>query len=117
VRFTQVDPTKTRLIGTDGIGQDKGIAPIILGSRRTVTIPEPVELLGMQRKEVEAAVEQTLDNRAPRHFDGDGDPLWLSRRQGPQPVRQPSQTGSIMVHDPFTHPASVPVEHTDLMLP
>ena len=117
MRVTQLDPTKTRLIGTDGISQDKGIAPIILGSRRTVTIPEPVELLGIQRQEVEAAVEQTLDNRAPRHFDGDGDPLWLSRRQGPQPVRQPSQTGAIMVHNPFTHPASVPVEHKDLMLP
>ena len=81
-----------------------------------MTIPEAVELLGINRKDVEAAFEQPFDNRAPRHFDGHGDPLRLSRRQGPQPGRQLGQTGSIMVHDPFTHPATVAVEHTDLML-
>jgi hypothetical protein len=81
-----------------------------------VTIPKPVELLGIQRKDVEAAFDQSFDNRAPRHFDGHGDPLRLSRRHGPQPVCQPGQTSSIMVHGPFTHSATVAVEHTDLML-
>jgi hypothetical protein len=81
-----------------------------------VTIPEAVKLLGINRKEVEATFDQSLDNRASRHFDGHRDPLWVPPRHGPQPVRQPSQTGSIMIHDPFTHPATVAVEHTDLML-
>jgi len=48
-----------------------------------VTIPEPVELFGINRKEVEAAFEQTFDDCAPRHFDGDGYSLRLSRRQRP----------------------------------
>jgi hypothetical protein len=78
-----LEPTKTGLIGTDGISQDKGITPVILGSRHTMTIPEAVELLRMQRKDVEAAFEQPFDNRAPWHFDGHRDPLRLSRRQGP----------------------------------
>jgi hypothetical protein len=69
-----LEPTKTGLIRTHGIGQDKGIAPVILGPRHTVTIPEPVELFGMNRKEVEAAFEQTFDN---------GAPLRLSHRQRP----------------------------------
>jgi hypothetical protein len=110
-----LEPTKTGLIGTDGIGQDKGLAPVILGSRDTVTIPEPVKLLGMNRKNVEATFDQSFDNRASRHFDGHSDPLRLSPRQGPQPVRQPGQTGSIMVHSPLAHLATVAVEHTDLM--
>ena len=70
----------------------------------------------MKRKDVEATCEQPFDNRATRHFDGYGYPLRLSRRQGPQPSRQLGQTGSIMVHGPFTHQATVTVEHTDLML-
>ena len=64
----------------------------------------------------EAAFEQPFDHGAPRHFDGDGDPLRLARRQRPEPVRQPGQTGAIMVNGPFPHPATVAVEHTDLML-
>jgi hypothetical protein len=116
LRFFQVEPTKTGLIRTHGIGQDKGIAPVILGSRDTVTIPEPIALFGMQRKEVEAAFEQPFDHGAPRPFDGDGDPLRLARRQRPEPVRQPGKTGSIMVHHSCTHPATVAVEHRDLML-
>jgi hypothetical protein len=79
VRVIELKPTKTGLIRANGIGQDTGIAPVILGARHTMTIPEPVELLGMQRKDVEAAFEQAFDNRAPRHFDGHGDPLRLSR--------------------------------------
>src|SRR5262249_15019445 len=97
-------------------GRKKGVGWVILGPRHTVTIPEPVELFGMQCKEVEAAFEQPFDNGTPRHFDGDGDPLRLSRRQRPQPVRQPGETGAIMVHHSFTHPPTVVVEHTDLML-
>jgi hypothetical protein len=66
-------PTKTGLIHTEGIGQDKGITSIILGARHTMAIPEPVELFGMNRKEVEAAFGQPLDNRAPWDFDGHGE--------------------------------------------
>jgi hypothetical protein len=79
---TQVDPTKPRLIGTDGIGQDKGIAPIILGSRHTGPIPEPVEWLRVHRQDMEAACEPSCDDRASRHFDGHSDALRLSRRHG-----------------------------------
>jgi hypothetical protein len=116
VRFIQLEPTKTGPIGTDGVGKDKGIAPVILGSRDTVTITEPVQLLGINRKDMEASFEQSFDDRATRHFDGHGYPLRLSRRQGPQPSRQLGQTGSIMVHGPCPYPATVAVEHTDLML-
>ena len=38
-----------------------------------MAIPEPVELFGINRKEVEAMFEQPLDNRAPWDFDGHGE--------------------------------------------
>jgi hypothetical protein len=43
-----------------------------------VTISEPVKLLGINRKDVEAAFDQPFDNRAPWHFDAHSDPLRLS---------------------------------------
>src|SRR6516165_4207021 len=100
----------------DGIGENKGIAPVILGPRHTMTIPEAVELFGIQRKEVEAPFEPPFDNRAPRHFDGHCHALRLAHCHAPQPVRQSGQTGAIMVHGPLPHPATVAVKHADLML-
>ena len=43
LRVVEVEPTKTGPIGTDGIGENKGIAPVIFRTRHTVTIPEAVE--------------------------------------------------------------------------
>ena len=79
MRCIHAEPTKTGPVGPDGIDQNQGIAPVILGSRDAVTIPEPVELLGIERKDREAAVDQPFDNCAPRHVDGHGDPLRLAR--------------------------------------
>ena len=61
-------PTKTGLIGPNGIGQDTGLTPVILGTRHTVTIPESVELLGVNRTDREATVE---DVRLMREVVGD----------------------------------------------
>jgi hypothetical protein len=66
-----LEPTKTGLIGTDGIGQDTGIAPVILGSRDTVTIPEPVKLLGINHIPSNFVVDSCLRRRRdsfPRDF-------------------------------------------------
>ena len=65
----------------------QSIPPVILVACHTLTIPESVELLGINRKDMEAAFEQPFDNRATRHFNGHGDPLRLSRRHAPQPGR------------------------------
>jgi hypothetical protein len=81
-----------------------------------VAVTKASELFGINRKDMEASFDQPFDNRAPWYFDGHGYSLRLSRRQGAQPVRQLRQTHAIMVYDPFTHPATGAVEHTDLML-
>src|SRR5215470_19906357 len=65
---------------------------------------------------MEAAFEQPFDHRATRHFNGHCHALRLAHCHGPQPVRQAGETGAIMVNGPFPHPATVAVEHTDLML-
>jgi hypothetical protein len=103
------------LIRSQRIGKHKGIASVVFRSRDTVTVPEPVELLGVHGKDVEAALDQPFDNRTTRYFNRHGHPLRLSRRQRPQPGHQLGQTGAIMVNGPFTHQATVAVEHTDLM--
>ncbi len=113
-RFCQVEPTQTGRIRPHGIGQDTGIAPVILGPRPTGTRSAPIALVGMQRQEGEAAVAQPFDHGAPRPFDGDGAPRRLARRPRPEPVRPPGTTGSIMVHHACPPPATVAVEPRDL---
>jgi hypothetical protein len=83
LRFIQSESPKTGLIRSQRIGKHKGIASVVFRSRDTVTVPEAVELLGVNGKDVEAALDQPFDNGAPRHFDGDGYSLRLSRRQRP----------------------------------
>jgi hypothetical protein len=116
LRFVQVEPTKTGLIGTDGIGQDKGIAPVILGARHGVAVTKASELSGVNRKDVEASLDQSFDHRTPWHCDGHGDPLWLARRHSPQPGGKLSQAAPSMVYPSFTHHVTIAVEHTDLLL-
>src|SRR5712664_1536728 len=116
LRFIQLEPTKTGLIGPDCIGQDKGIAPVILGARHGVAVTKARELFGVHRKDVEASLAQPCDNRTPWHFDGHGDPLWVSRRQSPSPGGELRQAAPIMVYHAFTHHVTVAVEHADLLL-
>ena len=70
-----MESAETGQIRPDRIGQDKGITPVILGSRDTVTIPKPVKLLGMNRKDGEASLDQPVHNGATWHCDGHGDAL------------------------------------------
>jgi len=80
-----------------------------------VAVTKASELFGVNRKDVEASLDQSFDNRTPWHFDGHGDPLWVSRRQSPPPGSELSQAAPIMVYHSFPHNMTVAVEHADLM--
>jgi hypothetical protein len=60
LRFIQSESPKTGLIRSQRIGKHKGIASVVLRSRDTVTVPEPVELLGVNGKDVEAARDRVI---------------------------------------------------------
>ncbi len=77
-----IDLKKSQMfeVGSEGIGEHKGISLIVFGSGGAVTVSEAVELLGIDPANGEAALQQTLDERSPAQFDRDRD----QRRFGAQ---------------------------------
>jgi hypothetical protein len=59
------------LIRPHGIRQDKGITPIILSARNTMAVTEPIQLFGMNRKDVKPSLNQPFNNGATWDFDSD----------------------------------------------
>src|SRR2546428_205190 len=64
-------PAETGVIRPHGISQDKGIASIILSTRDTMAVTEPIQLFGIQRKDVQPSLNQPFHNGAPWDFDSD----------------------------------------------
>jgi hypothetical protein len=87
--FTQFDqPGLIRLqapetagVGAQAVTQHPGIAPVVLGPGNRKAVPEAVELLGVEGVNREAALHQTLHDRAVGQFDTNGDAL-RSRARG-----------------------------------
>jgi hypothetical protein len=71
LRLIQPEPAETGLIRPHGISQDKGIASIILSTRDTMAVTEPIQLLGMHRKDVQPSLNQPFHNGATWDFDSD----------------------------------------------
>ena len=75
-------PTEGRLIGPQGIGENEGVAAIVLGAGDGMAIAEAIELLGVEREHGEAAFEQDVDDGAAGHLDGDRDAVRVPPRPG-----------------------------------
>jgi hypothetical protein len=54
-------------VGAQRVGKDVRIAPVVLGTSDGEVVAEAVELLRVDRVDLETAFEQRLDNRAMRH--------------------------------------------------
>jgi hypothetical protein len=80
-----------------------------------VTVAEPVELFGVDRKDMKATFHQQLDDGTPWYFDGDCDTMHLPCGEGREPCSARSQRTSLMRDAPFTDRAAVPIKDTDLV--
>jgi hypothetical protein len=76
-RLIDLENSQPFAVGTKRIGEHIGIALVVFGSRRAVTIPEAVKLFRIDPEDSEAALQQTLDKRTPAQFDSDGYLLWV----------------------------------------
>ena len=77
-----------RAIGSQRIGENEGVASVILGPGDGVPVAKAIELLGIQREHMNAVFEQRLDDSAARHFDGDSDAAGLRGSQSHELVGQ-----------------------------
>jgi hypothetical protein len=60
-------------VGAEGVGEDVGVAAVILGAGEGVAVAEAVELLGVDGEDAALALEEEFDERAVGGFEGDED--------------------------------------------
>src|SRR5712691_4275013 len=73
-------------IRPQGIGQHEGIAPVILGAGDRVPIAEAVELLGIDRVDMQVSLDESFDQSPSRPLDGYGDRGRITAGQLDQPI-------------------------------
>lgn len=73
VGLVELHSPEARHIGSKRVGEDKGIEPIVLGASNGVPIPETVKLLGIDRVNVKASLDECLHQGPSRNLDGDSD--------------------------------------------
>jgi hypothetical protein len=81
-------------VGAQGIGEDVRIAAVVLRAGDGEAVAEAVELLGVDRMDRKAALEQGLDHRPMRHLDGHRDRRGLAAGPGEQPLAQLGEAGA-----------------------
>ena len=67
------------LISSQRVGQNESVTTIVLGPGYAMTITEPVQLLGIDRKHSIVALQEGLAQGAVRDFDADRYSLWFVR--------------------------------------
>src|ERR671938_204888 len=102
-------------VGAQPPCRDPGIAPVVLGTRKTDAVTQVLELLGVDRVDSEAAVEKRIDHRPVWYLDGDCYRAWLTGGRH-QPVAQGRQTGTAVSEIPLAHELTCGVEQADLVL-
>lgn len=104
-----------RAIGSQGVGKDEGVAPVILGPGDRVPVAKAIELLGIEREHMNAVFEQGIDDGAARHFDGDGDAAGLRWSQSPELVGQVVERHAGVRNAPFGETSPLAIENAHHM--
>src|SRR3954469_17283608 len=102
-------------IGAQAVAQYPGIAPVVLGPGDRKAVPEAVELLGIEGVNREAALHQTLHDRAVGQFDANGEALRSRARGLDQPSRQRGQFLAIVAHRALPAHRATIIDQADLM--
>ena len=56
-------------VGSESIGENEGVAPIVLGTAHRIPVAETVDLLGIDGENGDGVVKKGLDNGPMRFFD------------------------------------------------
>lgn len=76
-RRREAEWLETVAVGSERIGQNEGISAVVLGAGGGMSVPEPIDLLGIDGKNGDTALEKGLDHGTVRFFDGRGDVLGM----------------------------------------
>src|SRR5262245_4763433 len=101
MRVIQQDRVKTVLIGTERIGNDISVEPIVFGAGDRVTIAEAIQLFGVEVKALVVVLQQRLNDGARRRLNAKSYLLGHDLSLLDQPSKQLLQPQSAMGHVAF----------------
>ena len=93
-----------------------GVAAVVLGAGDREAVTEAVELLGIDRKDLKAALQQRLDHRSARRLDRHRDLRRLGSRRFQQPIAQLRQPGPAMASRRARDALALGIEQADTVL-
>jgi len=112
-RVVGLHAPKGRAVGPQGVREDEGVAPVILGPGDRVPVAKAIELLGIDREDMHAALKQGIDDGSAGHFDGHRDAAGLRRSQRGELVRQSGEPHSAVRKVTRRDLPPVAIEHAD----
>jgi hypothetical protein len=115
VRFLHGYLAKAGPVCTSGIRYNQGLASVIRRAGHRVAVAEPVELLGVDRKDLKATFHEQLNDGTSWPFDGNRDTMHLPSGQVRQPCGALGQSASLMFDAAFTDTVAVTVQDTNLV--
>ena len=113
--IVDTDQTKAGLVRAQGVRENKGISPVIFGSGNGMAISKPVQLLRVDRVDVEASLGQALDYCASRGLDGDRYSADLAFCELREPVHELGDGQTCVLHFTLIHDLAVSVDRTNLV--
>ena len=104
-------------IGANRIAQYARVTAIILGPRRRKTIPEAIQLLGVDGEHLKSTIEKTIHNRTVRNLYGDRNAVGLATRAIQDPVKELAQPFPGVGEGLLAENGTLGSENTDLVGP
>src|SRR5690606_14896390 len=103
-------------IRPQGGSHDLGVAAVVFGSGQDEAVAEAVELLGVDRIDIELTLHQRLDHWTVRHLDGDVDLAGTGRFAAlHQPRRHLGEAFAAMSEHSLADAAAVTICQADMM--
>jgi len=76
---------KAVTVGSERIGENEGVTPVVLGAAHRMAVPESVDLFGIDGENGDAALEKSLDHGAMRFFNCHRDAFGIFARETQEP--------------------------------
>jgi hypothetical protein len=104
-------------VGSERIGENEGITPVVLGATHRMAVPESVDLLGIDGEHGDAALEKSLDHGAMRFFDCHRDAFGIFARETQEPGERSPEPVGAMLESSLLKKLPVGIDHAGLVKP
>jgi hypothetical protein len=96
----------------EGIGQHPSVTPVVFRAGHRVTLPKAIQLLGVDGKDGDLAIDQGFHDRPPWSLDRHGQSRGVASRQGDQLLGKLAQRFAAMLDGRLQNDLSPCIENT-----